>query len=491
MVNIGANPLNLRLWSHDYEASRLLPGYMSVELNQEFGAIVGTGNLTVPGNHPLGGRIMQASYDVVPITARTDAGWVWTGRVHNPSAEGKPGAEIITCELVDDKQQIMNVVAWPSTRTGLGLQGKFDYQLGPLHTVMVHYVAENLARCGLPAYIMMPPARINDKSPTINVAAKMQPLGEVLQPFLEEHEWDMRVRMWTPGDPFPEGKMCALPDGLSQIERFNRVTLANLDVTFAPNGPRKWEPTTPGLLVEFAPVRDREHVRFSTSGRGVEQFKLNGASPGAAVQIAGGKSDDWVNQMINLSIDTAVQGILIALGSAAGPAGAVIGGAVGSILKNQLHDVVMAYQSRVDVERAARMGPFHPRETFTSSSAGAFTFDTSALLERRLLEDAGGQALEITLIDGVAIGLGEDQRADNGKIRRGYRVGDRCTFEEHITGGVISDIITGVKVTDSREQRVRVQPRVGKRRNLSNPYLDFVDGLGKVLQAQHDFGLSS
>lgn len=488
---VGANPLNLRLWSNDYTSSRMLPGYMSVELNQEFGCVVGTGNLSVPGTHPLASRIMQASYDVVPLTAETDAGWRWTGRIHNPSAEGKPGAEVINCELVDDKQQIMNVMAWPSTRTGLGLQGKFDYQLGPLHTVMTHYVAENLARVGLPCYIMMPPPRIKDKSPTVNAAAKMQPLGEVLQPFLERHEWDMRVRMWTPGDPFPEGKMCALPEGLPQIERFNRVSLATLDLTFAPNGPRKWEPTTPGLLIEFCPVRNREHVRFSTAGRGVQQFKLNGASPGAATQIAGGKADDWVNQMINLSIDTAVQGILIALGSTAGPAGAVIGAAVGNILKNQLNDVVLAYQSRVDVERAARMGPFHPRETFTSSSAGAFTFDTSALLERKLLEDAGGQALEITLIDGVAIGLGDDQRADNGKIRRGYQVGDRCTFEEHITGGVISDIITAVKVTDTQEQRVRVQPRVGKRRNLTNPFLDFVDVMGKMTQMQHDLGLST
>lgn len=481
--------LDIRVWSHDYTASRRLTGHMGVELTEEFGAVVGSGTFEIPSTHPLAPRLMQASYDVVPVTAVSEAGWEWTGRVRSAVAEGKPGSETIKCELVDDMTQLSTIRAWPSTRTGLGLQGKYDYQLGPLHTVAVHYLAENIARCGLPAYVMMPPQRIRDKSPFVDVSAKMHTLPELLQPFLEEHEYNLRVRMWWPGQPFPEGKMVALPEGLSQFERFSRVTLANLDVNFAPDGPRKWEPTTPGLVVSVEPTRKREHVRFSTSGRGVDYFRLSGSSPQAVTAIVGGVSDEWVKEIVNLSIDTAVQGILMALGSTAGPAGAVIGAAAGNFLKNQLEDVILAYQSRTDVQLAAQMGPFHPRETFQSSSSGAFTFDTSALAERTLLESAGGQSVEISLIDGYAVTLGDDSRADNGKIRRGYRVGDRCTFEEHLSGAVVSDLITAVTVSDKPGERMRVKPRVGKRRNLTNPFLEFTDGLVRVSQRVHDMGL--
>lgn len=487
---VDASPLRLRLWSHDYSASRELRGYQRVQLTQEFGCHIGQGELQVPSTHPLASRIMQASTDVVPITADNGNGWHWTGQIKDPIAEGTPGSEVITCTLVDDVQHLYSTYCWPSTRTGLALQGKRDFQVGPLRTVVTHYVVENLARAGVPCYVMLPPTRINDKSPHVNVAAQMHPIGEVISPLLEQHEYHLDVRMWVPGDDFPDGKMIALPDGLSQLERFHRVNIGQLDNTFAPSGPRKWEPTTPGLLVQIKPIRERKHVRFSTRGRGIEHIRLAGKSPGAVTSIAGGKSDEWVNQAINFSIDAAVQGILVALGSLAGPAGAVIGRAIGGFAQSQLADTILAYQSRTDVQRAARMGPFHPKEAFSSSSAGAFTLDTSQLTERQLVEANGGQAIELELTDGIAITLGDDVRADNGKIRRGYRVGDRCTFEEHLSGTVFDDIITGVEVTDEPEKRMRVKPRVGKRRNLSNPWLDFADGLQKILQVQHDLGLS-
>lgn len=52
--------------------------------------------------------------------------------------------------------------------------------------------------------------------------------------------------------------------------------------------------------------------------------------------------------------------------------------------------------------------------------------------------------------------LGNDQIAKNGKVRYGFKVGDRVTFEEHLSGVVVSDIITGITVKDSREERMRI-----------------------------------
>lgn len=107
------------------------------------------------------------------------------------------------------------------------------------------------------------------------------------------------------------------------------------------------------------------------------------------------------------------------------------------------------------------------------------------------MDSQGGQAIEIELADGISKNLGEDTRADNGKIRYGYRVGDRCTFEEHLSGVVVSDIITGVKVRDANDERLRVTPRIGKAKNTSNPYLDLVGKLKRLLAYQQDIGLST
>ena len=224
--------------------------------------------------------------------------------------------------------------------------------------------------------------------------------------------------------------------------------------------------------------------------------------------VVGGKSDDWVNEAIGLGIDYAVQGITTAvsgaagaalagagIGSVAGPAGAaagaIIGGLVGLFAKNSTEDTIFAFTDRVDVNRRAAEGPFHLRESFTSSSAGVFTYDTSALAERALLEAQGGQTIEFTMVDGRSKILGDDARADNGKPIHGYRVGDRVQLHEHLSGRSVTDIVTGVEVTDEVGKRLRVTPRVGKQRNISNPFIDMVNRMDRAFGTLRDMGLAT
>ncbi|WP_312800974.1 Gp37-like protein [Corynebacterium variabile] len=478
------NTLDLRVWNNEYTRWLPIRGYISAEFNDECGFTAPTGTLTVPADHPRATRLMQGSSDVVPVTLTTEGGYEWTGSVDTYTAEGKPGREILTLDLIHDKS-LLHIPAWPSTRTPLEMQTKRDYQVGRLATVCTHFLTENLARVGTPAYVMLPTM---DNSPIVDVAAKMTYLDELLGDLLDKHDYVLRCEMWWPGKPFPQGKVAALV-GRSTQERQLHLTAARVDAAVRPFGGPIVTPTVPGLVVSVEQVRNREHVRFSSNGRDVEQFKLTGRKPGPHTAIVGGKSDDWVNELVEMAIDASAQAILIALGSTAGPLGALLAGAISNIIVNQLTDTLIAYQQRTDVERKATMGPFAPTESFTSSSAGAYTFDTSALAERQLLEDAGGQAIEITIADGVSKVLGDDQQADNGKWRLGWRPGDRVTFEEHLSGVVVSDIITGVTITDQVGQRMRITPKVGKTRNRNNAFTDFVDVLSKVTSVAADMGL--
>ena len=114
----GPNPLNIMVHNNDYTQHMRLTGYIDVEFNEEFGFTAGTGTITIPADHPLAKRLMQAHMDVVPITAEYN-GWYWTGRVDSYVASGKPGRETITLTLIDDKVQLANILAFASPNLSL------------------------------------------------------------------------------------------------------------------------------------------------------------------------------------------------------------------------------------------------------------------------------------------------------------------------------------------------------------------------------------
>lgn len=528
---LGTNPLDIRVHNNDYTQSKALGHYISASFSEEFGFNAGTGEITVEANHPLAKRLMQADVDVVPVTAHYN-GWLWTGRVQSYTAAGAPGRETLTCSLVSDEIQLSHVLAFASPRKSLAVQGKRDYERGPLLQVAHHYLSQNLARADLPVYLFMPPSKKKDTSPVIDCSARMTYLDDLLREQLDHHDYNLTARMWWPGMRFPYGKM--VPFNIAGQGALTGITAAldmNEDVTaqrlgpvdenlvrlrrseadnaMAEGLPGLYEPSTPGLMVWIEPVRNREHVRFSTASGEVEQIILSGKAGGPVRAVVGGKSDEWVTESINVGIDFAVQGIITAasggataalagagVGAAvAGPvgafAGAMIGGLFAAGAKNAAEDTVFAFTDRVDVNRRAQEGPFHLRESFTSSSAGVFTYDTSALAERALIEAEGGQAIEFTIVDGQSKILGEDRPAKNGKVMYGYKVGDRVQLHEHLSGRSVTDIVTGVEVRDEVGARMRVTPRVGKQRNTSNPFVDMVQKMDRAFGTLRDLGLAT
>lgn len=523
---LGTNPLNITVHNNEYTDSRRLGHYISAKFTEEFGFTAGTGEIVIEANHPLARRLMQADHDVVPVTCSRN-GWRWTGRVQSYQATGEPGRETLTLNLVSDEVQLASVLAFSSPTLGLSLQQKRDYQTGRLLQVVHHFLSLNIARSSLPVYLMLPPPVQMDKSPKIDASARMTYLTDLLRDQLDQFDYNITARMWWPGQPFPDGKMVPLNiEGQSMLDvsrldptrettsqnlgigdDYVRLRRAEADNAMNHDGGPLFTPTTPGLVVQVTPVREREHVRFSTSSGEVEKVTLSGTAPGAVRAVVGGKSDDWVNEIMGLGIDVAVQGIITAVsgaatsalgaivGSVAGPAGTVIGGTVGgmigSLIKSQTEDTVFAFTDRVDVERRAAEGPFHLRESFTSSSAGVFTFDTSALAERALLDAQGGQAIEFTMVDGRSKILGDDQTSEQGKPIHGYMVGDRVQIHEHLSGVSVTDIVTGVEISDAVGSRIRVTPRVGKKKNTSNPYLRMVEGMNSAFATIRDLGLAT
>lgn len=505
------NPLNITVHDNSYMRRERLGAYISSSFTEEFGFNIGTGTITVPANHRLAARLMQAHMDIVPVTCEWN-GWEWTGHVRNYSAEGKPGREVLTVELINDLDHINNILAFANPTASLMIQGKYDRRKGHVLTVIYEYLSENLVRQDLPVYLMLPPN--NDNSPTVDLMARMSNMRDLLDGVMNQHDVDIRATMWWPGKPIPTGVAAPLT-AESTNGNVRALKEAALYKAFGGDHTTLW--SKPGIVLEVFTPRDRPHVRFSTASGEIDSFKLSGARPGPVRVIAGGKSDVWVNEAKNLGIDIAISAgtqalntaasaaIGTAIGTAAGPAGAAMGTALGALigwvgnmlsdwLKEQTDDTLLAFVDRTDVARAGTMGPFHPRETFVPSNAGAFTFDTQALAARELQENQGGQSVSITMGHSVSKNLGDDETViDNGveKIRHGFRVGDRVLFEEHLSGVVVQDVVTAVTVEDTPDERVRISPRIGKKKNVPNPYQEMVDKLNRFGSLGRDIAVST
>lgn len=476
--NIGGHahypdPLNMRVWSNDFTGSRPVGVYMSARVRDTW-AGAGPGTLVVMRDHPLADRLMQADYDVVPITAVLN-GRRWVGRVREFTCEGVPGREVLTCTLVSEYAYIHAMLGWPSTFAPLEAQfPPQDIQGGPLATVALHYIAANAARLGVPVYVKVPDRP--DTSPWVRRWARMTPLDELLQSSLEEHGYRLQVDLWLPGEPDPGPVVNTKTLGLVNFRVLegieNLLTFMDPGNILGLRRPQEHRMIAePGLIVSVVPKRDRQFVRWSTAeGGGIQYIKTTGKHPEAHTIVGGGKSPDWVGSLLEVGIDTAIEGLLAAAGVAVGAVTGGLGGllvaGVGGLLTNALDNVFLAFARVTDQEMKARMGPLAYPEKFTSTGAGAFTIDGQEAVFTALQEARGGRSMEITVLDGKPHRYGSDERLPNGRIRRGYVPGDIHTFEDR--GTVIEDYVSAVELNVDGKG-LTVTPLVGDSRITDDP----------------------
>lgn len=475
--------LDMRVWSHDMRRARPVGVKMSGSIRSQFTG-AGSGSLVVARDHPLADRLMQADYDVVPVTATLN-GVQWSGFVDEYVCEGAPGEEILTCTLLDWYTMMHQILGRPSPFAPLEAQmPPQDTKAAPLVTTVLHFILRNAIRLGLPLYVRAPDGV--DRSPWVTRWSRMTPLDEVIEPALEEHGYQLRVSMIGAGAdlPFPvmsaRGWMAATDPVLNAIDNFFQFFIKTPPGVTDPGEITRIG--TAGLLVECVPKRERQFVRWSTEGGGIKHLKTTGKRPTASTVVVGGKSPAWVTDMIDLGIDVAIGGLLSAIGTAVGtalgPIGGIIGGAIGDLAGNFFDNVFLAYSEYTDVDLRAQLGPFGPPEAFVSSGAGIFSLDAIDAGISGLQEHKGGRSIEITLEDGVPHRWGLDEKLDDGRIRRGYQVGDINVFSDR--GTEIEDYISSVEATDD-QNGLTVTATVGDSRIVDDPQVKQIRDIKKMI----------
>lgn len=317
-------------------------------LSSEFARnAAGKGTIEVSGTNPVVfARLQQHTYDTVPVIIETDrpgeAPLRWTGWVSSTELKGEYNNPIVTATLTHSWDLLHHVLAWPQPYALIEAQvPAYDFQIGPVCTVLVHYLQANIVdRLHMPAIVLAPPSP--DLSPWINLAARMTYLSDLVATAVKDVDVTVLCDMWMPGDaPIPGHTL-------------TRATLV-------------WS---------VVPSVSRPSVLFLDSAGETSDASVTATAQTAYSIVAGGKSPEVVNQLlVNY-----------------------FGGLIGPWLA----DMFLAWNLYVDGPRHAAAGEYGPPELLVAAGTLAWTTDILQAGIQGLFDSAGKVAAKFTFPDGLS-----------------------------------------------------------------------------------------
>ncbi|AKC03045.1 hypothetical protein BH790_gp20 [Gordonia phage Gsput1] len=411
---VGAPQLGITYYDHGYNELGDIGDYISASFEWKRND-VGGGTLVLPGDSPHAARLKECAPtpdrphgDVVPVTCKY-RNERWSGRVLTYDNEGVPGAKTLTCQLVSDWYHMKALLAWPNPLTPLEVQWpRNDPFIGPIDAGVKYYVFKNIFRYQLPIEVLWPDGREFFKLKNYtNFMARMAPMDELFRDALKDTDANVTLTLWLPGDPQPS--------------------------------PDTHHLTKPCIVLDVRPNRDRRHVKWHEGiGGGIKSSKVSGKGQTAAHIIVGGKSYDFINDLVRDGANLAINAALQYFGL----------GAVGAIVGDQLDNVFFAFNRFDHWETVLSHGRFYFREGYQNGGAGGFTADALQAGLQGIYEHKARRTVRFEVVDGAPWYFGED-----------YMIGD-------IVQGNVDDewheqVVNSATVTDDRENAVQVSVVIG------------------------------
>jgi len=337
-----------------------------------------------------------------------------------------------------------------------------------------------------------------DASPWVAYTARMDKVFDVIKDILLYYGLSLTANLWLPGDPQPAtesmgasfvpfpvplsvptilvncvdrsgvtGPTGTFIDGLikstvdltdsimglsiSPFLQSNEYFPANLGVNIAP-----------ALGINFvAPwvLFDGDNIN---NGTGLKEFKLTGYHPIAYTCIGGGKSPQWLDDLINATLEFLIDSIEIIVGFTGIP---------DTLLNGTFSDIIAAFQMVQNEQRRVDLGPYGFPEYFTRTGASAYTLDEWFALMQAMFDTQGYNCIELTWENGMPYTIGKD-----------VFLGGLVSFA--LSGKLYTDYVYSIKLKDDRKTRAQVDCIVGNGKRNVNPILRVVrmiTGLEEVI----------
>ncbi|AXQ51859.1 minor tail protein [Gordonia phage Catfish] len=406
--------LDITYYDHSYNEQGTIGDYISAEFEFKRND-VGGGTLVMPGDSPHAARLKECAPtadrpygDVVPLTMRY-RGERWSGRVFTYDNEGVPGNKVLTCQLVSDWMHFRALLAYPNPLLPLAVQWpQNDPFLGPIDAAVKYYVLKNAWRHGLPIEVLWPDGRnffrLNKYS---NFMARMAPMDELFKDALKDTEANVTLTLWLPGDPQPS--------------------------------PETHHLRKPCIVLDVRENRDRRHVKWHEGeGGGIIRSKVSGRASQGANIVVGGKSYDFINELVAQGANALINGALTYFGLAG----------VGDIIGDQLDDVVLAFNLFTHWETVLTHGDFYFREKYQNGGAGGFTGDAVQAGMQGIHENKARRSVRFEVEDGMPWYFGDD-----------YTIGD--IVQANVDEEWHEQVVNSAVVKDDRSGGVQVSTVIG------------------------------
>ncbi|AXQ65142.1 minor tail protein [Gordonia phage Schmidt] len=406
--------LGITYYDHSYNEQGTIGDYITAEFEWKRND-VGGGSLVLPADSPHAARLMECAPtasrphgDVVPVTCqyRNER---WSGRVLTYDNEGTPGNKTLTCALVSDWYHMRALLAWPNPLLPLSVQWpQNDPFLGPIDSAIKYYVFKNILRYRLPIEVLWPDGREWFKLRNYsNFMARMAPMDELFKDALKDTDANVTLSLWLPGDPQPS--------------------------------PETHNLTKPCIVLDVKPNRDMRHIKWHEGrGGGIKWSKVSGQGQTAAHIIVGGKSYDFINDLIAQGANAIINGALTYFGLAG----------VGNIITDQFNDVLFAFNRFDHWETVLTHGEFYFREGYANGGAGGFTADAAQAGLQAMHEKKARRTVRFETVDGIPYSFGED-----------FTIGD--IVQAYIEDEWHEQVVNSATVRDSRTGAVEVSTVIG------------------------------
>ena len=339
---------------------------------------------------------------------------------------------------------------------------------------------------------------IFDTSPWVAVQGRMDKVYDLVKDLLMNYGLSLTASLWLPGDPQPPTHVNGVPllpflvpltvptiivtcadrsgvvgptgtfiDGaIKDVVDLQHSLLGNILSPFL-NPQNEYYPANlgvniaPALGVNFVP----SWVIFNgddVNAGGAITYKLNGYAPIAHTIIGGGKSPQWLNDLINATLEFLIDAIEMTVGFTGIP---------DTLLNGTFDDIILAFQEMENVERRADMGPYGFPEYFTKTGASAYTLDEWFALMQAMFDTSGYNCIQIKWANGYPYTVGRD-----------LFLGSLVSFVRQ--GQMYTDYVYSIKLKDDRKTRAEVDIIVGNGKREVNPILrvvKMITGLEEVI----------
>jgi hypothetical protein len=328
-----------------------------------------------------------------------------------------------------------------------------------------------------------------DTSPWIAITGRMDKIYDLVKDTLMNYGLVLTASVWLPGDPQPAtqsmgfsfipfpvpltaptilvncvdrsgivGPTGTFLDGLLKdvVDLQHSLLGDTLSPFLNPNNQyfpaNLGDVIAPALGINFVPPWVLFNGDENYELNGLLTYKLTGYHPIAYTVIGGGKSPQWLDDLINATLEFVIDAIEIAVGFTGIP---------DSLLNGTFDDILLAFQQQENFSRRVQLGPYGFPEYFTKTGASAYTLDEWFALMQAMFDTEGYNCIQLSWENGFPYTVGKD-----------IFVGSLVSFV--LAGKLYTDYIYSVKLQDNRKTRAQVEIIVGDGKREVNPILRVV-----------------